>query len=416
MRVLFLTHFFPPEVGAPQTRILETAIDLQRRGHEVHVLTTFPHYPDGRIPAGYRGKVLMRETVQGVPTVRSWVLPSPNRGTLRRSLDQVSFAASALPAAALLPRPDVLSVDMHPVFLCVTAHALARLWRIPYVLVVGDLHPEMAVDIGELTNPLAVRVIRSLSQLACNGSDAIAPMTSGIERLLLARGLPPEKLHLIHYGSDVSLFEDTTRWAPLPPDLAARLDGRFVVSYLGTHGVSQGLRVILGAADRLRARKDLLFLMIGDGAAKAPLVQEAQALGLDNVLFWDRLPRPVMPSVYERSDVCLVSVRRAQTFRVGALPSKLFEIMAAAKPVIVAAEGEPAHIVTAARSGLVTPPEAPDRLAEAVLELQGSPTERQEMGRRGRAYVKDNYSREAQSGKFEELLSLVVSGRRHRLR
>lgn len=412
MRVLFLTHFFPPEVGAPQTRILETALDLQRRGHEVQVLTTFPHYPDGRIPDGYRGKVWMREAVQGVPTVRSWVLPSPNRGTVRRSLDQVSFAASALPAAAHLPRPDVLSVDIHPVFLCVTAHALARLWRIPYVVVVGDLHPEMAVDIGELTNPLAVRVIRSLSQLACNGSDAIAPMTAGIERLLLARGLPAEKLHLIHYGSDVSLFEDPSRWAPVPPDLASRLDGRFVVSYLGTHGVSQGLRVVLGAADRLRSHKEILFLMIGDGAAKAPLVQEAKEQGLDNVLFWDRLPRTVMPSVYERSDVCLVSVRRAQTFREGALPSKLFEIMAAAKPVIVAAEGEPTEIVKAAECGLVTPPEDPDRLAEAVLELQSSPARRTQMGDRGRAYVRANYSREAQSEKFETLLSTVVDNRR----
>lgn len=409
MRVLFLTHFFPPEIGAPQTRILETAIDLQNRRHKVVVLTTFPHYPDGLIPPGYRRKVIMREAVQGIPVVRSWVLPGPNRGILRRTLDQVSFAATAVPAAALVPRPDVISVDIHPVFLCVTAHVLARVWRIPYVVVAGDLHPEMAVDIGVLDNPIAIRIVRSLSQLACNGAAAVAPMTAGIERLLLARGLPAQKLHLIHYGSDVELFEDRSRWLPLPADLETRLRGRFVVSYIGTHGVSQGLQVVLDAAQRLRGGPEILFLMIGDGAEKDSLRAAADAGGLDNVLFWDRLPRAVIPSVYERSDACLVSLRRLQTFREGGLPSKLFEIMAAARPVILAAEGEPAAIVGEAHSGLVIPPEDSEQLAQAVLDLQRRPDDRRAMGEGGRAYVKANYSRSAQSRKFEALLERVVN-------
>jgi glycosyltransferase involved in cell wall biosynthesis len=412
MRILFLTHYFPPEIGAPQTRILETAIDFQAGRHEVFVLTTFPHYPDGRIPREYRRRAIMRESVQGVPVVRSWVLAGPNRGILRRTLDQASFAATALPAAALVPRPDVISVDIHPVFLCVTANVLARFWRVPYVVVAGDLHPEMAVDIGVLTNPLAIQIVRSLSQVACNGAAAIAPMTAGIERLLLARGIPPKKLALIHYGSDVALFEERSRWLPLPATLEERIRGRFVVSYIGTHGVSQGLQVVLDAAEKLRSHPEILFLMIGDGAQKASLRDAAETRGIENVLFWDRLPRPVIPSVYERSDACLVSLRRLRTFREGGLPSKLFEIMAAGRPAIVAAEGEPADMAGTAESGLVIPPEDPARLAAAVLDLMRRPEARRAMGERGRAYVKANYSRTAQSRKFEALLDRVVNDRR----
>ncbi len=276
----------------------------------------------------------------------------------------------------------------------------------------GDLHPEMAVDVGVLTNPFAIRVVHSLSQLACRGATAIVPLTAGIERLLLARGIPPEKLMLIHYGSDVSLFEDRSRWLPLPADLEQRTRDRLVVSYIGTHGVSQGLQVILDAAERLRGHPDILFLMIGDGAERGTLRDAAAARGLDNVLFWDRLPHAVIPSVYERSDVCVVSLRRLPTFREGALPSKLFEIMAAAKPVILAAEGEPAEIVAAARSGLVIPPQDPEQLAAAVLDLRCRPEARRAMGERGRLFVEANYSRTAQSTKFEALLDRVVSSRK----
>jgi putative colanic acid biosynthesis glycosyltransferase WcaI len=400
VRVLFLTHFFPPEVGAPQ---------LRARCHDVRVLTNFPHYPSGVVPAPYRGRWLMREEVGGVPVLRSWVLPARNAGFLRRVLDHLSFSASALPAASRLGwRPDVISVDMHPVFLCATAYALSRAWRVPYVINAGDLIPEMAVEIGALRNPLAIRLTAALSRFVCRHAALIVPFTRGIGEMLVERGVAPSRVELIHYGASTAIYGEPERWQPLPASIAGDLEGRFVVTYAGTHGLSQGLEVVLDAADRLRAEPAVRFLLVGDGADKPRLVAAARQRGLDNVSFSDPLPHAAMPSLYARSELCLVSLRKLDSMRRAGLPSKLFEIMAAGRPVVVAAEGEPAEIVDAADAGVTVPPGDGARLAEAIERLRRAPARRRRLGENGRRYIERHLTRERVTERYEQALLRAV--------
>jgi len=411
VRVLFLTHFFPPEVGAPQVRILETAQNLQRLGHEVRILTGFPHYPSGVVPPAYRGRLLMREEIGGVPVLRSWVWAAPNSGFLRRVLDHVTFAAGALPAATRLGwKPDVVSVDMHPIFLCLTAYLLSRAWRVPYVINAGDLIPDMAVDIGALTNPLAIRLTAMLADFVCRHAALIIPFTRGIGELLVEKGIDPARIELIHYGANTAVFEDREHWRPLPASLASGINGDFLVTYAGTHGLSQGLEVVLDAAEALKGEKEIRFLLIGDGADKARLVAQAHERGLINVTFGDPLPHEAMPSLYDRSGACLVSLRKLGTMKKAGLPSKLFEIMAAGKPVILAAEGEPADFVQEADAGVVVPPGDAARLAAAVRRLHSSPGRRRRLGANGKRFIEENLSRGRQTEKYERALARAVAG------
>lgn len=409
MRVLFLTHFFPPEIGAPQTRILETARDLRELGHEVAVLTTFPNYPSGIIPPQYRGKLLMREKIDGIPVLRAWLHAAPNRGFGRRTLSHISFALSALPAATRLPRrPDVISVDMHPLFLCLTAAALGRAWSIPCVLNAGDLIPDQAVAYGVMKNPVAIRLSKALATLVLRKARYIVPFTRGIQEALIERGIPKEKLELIYYGADVGLFQAAKCHPDTLPQLDELGDDAFVVTYAGTHGLPHGLDVILAAARILQGSSDIHFLLVGDGGEKERLVAEARQHNLDNVTFLDPLPRAMLPALYRRSDICLVTLRRSDWLRQFALSSKVFDAMAAGRPVIVAAEGETADFVRKSNAGVCVQPESPHELAAAIDALKSDAGLRRRLGESGRQYIENHLTREQQSRRYEAVLCRVV--------
>jgi glycosyltransferase involved in cell wall biosynthesis len=408
MRILFLTHFFPPEVGAPQTRILETAQGLQARGHEVMVLTGFPNYPSGVVPRAYRGRLWLREEVEGVPVLRTWLYPAPNRGFARRVLCHVSFAGTALAGAAFLPwRPQVICVDMHPIFLCVTAYVLSRRWRVPYVITAGDLIPDQAVAYGAMRDGTAARITRSLADFVCARAAAVVALTEGIAAGLLERGIPQKKVQLIYYGADIGIFQNEPP-KPLQPNLEAQLTGKFVVTYAGSHGMPHGLETVLEAAEFLQDEPDIHFLFVGDGSKKQALIEIAQARELRNVTFANAVPRDMMPTVYSRSDVCLVPLRKSSWVRTSTLSCKVFDVMAAARPVVVAAEGETSRFVQVANAGLCVVPEAPQELARAVLALRDDPEMRRRCGENGQRFIEENLSRERQTQRFEAVLRRAI--------
>lgn len=408
MRILFLTQFFPPEIGAPQTRILETAQCLRDRGHEVAVLTTRPNYPSGVVPPEYRAGFLMQESLSGIPVVRTWLYATANRGFLRRTLSHISFSLTAFWGARRLPwKPDVISVDMHPLFLCLTARVLGWLWQVPYVLNAGDLIPDQAIAYGVMRNPFAIRLSRWLAASALDHASQIVPFTRGIHDELLRRGIASSRLQLIYFGADILLLTATqpaTKAARLPGDL----DGAFVMTYAGTHGLPHGLRVVLDAAQRLAGVSDVRFILAGDGGEKRHLVESARRLALDNVTFIDPLPRGELPTLYQRSDACLVTLKRSDWLRQFALSSKVFDVMAAGRPVIAAAEGETAEFVARSRAGICIPPEDPDALVEAILRIKANPELAQQYGENGRAYVATHLSREQQSRRYEAVLQRAI--------
>ena len=412
MKILLLTHFFPPEIGPAQGRLLETAIDLKSAGHDVLVLTTFPNYPSGIVPPQYRGKRFLREEIEGIPVVRSWLYTSEGRGTAGRSASHLSFAASSLLAGLRLGfRPDVVAVDMHPIFLCVSALVLGRLWRAPYVLNACDLIPEQAVAYGVVSNPLVISVTRWLARVVCANATMIVPFTAGILGMLEERGIPSARMRLIYYGVDQDLFDDRSRWQALPDGFPSRDDAEFVVTYAGNLGPAYALDAVVEAARMIEDEGEAgtRFWFVGDGSERAHLEDRVHALGLKNVTFTGQIPRRSMPALYEQSDICLVSLRQAEFVRRAALSSKVFEGMAAGIPIVVVGEGETADLVLEAGAGLVVPSAQSERLARVLMDLRKAPERRREMGLNGRRFAAHRFTRALRSSQYEATLSRALS-------
>jgi glycosyltransferase involved in cell wall biosynthesis len=410
VKVLLLTHYYPPEVGAPQARLAELARHLTRRGHHVRVLAPPPHYPTGVVPPAYRGTWLRREVLDGIPVVRTWVYAAPNRGIAKRLLNHVSFTVSALYGAPFAGRPDVLVVETPPLFLGLTALALSRLWRVPYVLNVADPWLASAVEMGVLRNRLAIALGRALEKLLYTTATRITTVTRGMYQGFLREGVPKRKLALVTNGVDTTFFRPD---APGAAALRRRLElgERFVVLYAGTHGLTQGLETVLAAARQLVDDGRTLFLFVGEGAEKARLQELAR--DLPNVRFLPNQPKDAMPDLLAAADACVVPLRDLPLFR-GALPSKMFEAMAAGRPLIMAVPGEAAALTWRARAGLCVPPEQPAALAAAVARLRDDPVLRRALGANGRAYVCAYYARERIAAQYEAVLAAAVAERRSR--
>jgi len=400
LRVVFLTHYFPPEVGAPQTRLYELARRLLDAGVDVTVVTGFPNYPTGVIPEPYRGKGFMVDDVDGIRVLRCWVYAARNRGFLRRILNHLSFSFSSLRAVRKVGRTDVLFVQSPPLFVGLAALMYRRLKRAPFIFNVSDIWPQSAVEMGALRNGAAIRLAEMLELHIYRRASRITVPTQGIFEKLQSRGIPREKLVLLTNGTDTDTYRPSTRDA----DLAQRLglDGRKVFLYAGTHGMAQGLDVILEAA-RLTKDSDILYVLVGEGADKEMLVDKAQRLHIANVKFLPNQPRSTMPGLLNLAYASIIPLRRLELFK-AALPSKIFESMAVARPVVGPLWGEAAELVRTSGCGIVVEPEDPAALQQAVERLASDPELARQLGQHGRDYVVEHYDRKQIAGRLAELL------------
>ena len=394
MRVIFLTHYFPPEVGAPQARIAALADALAARGVDVGVHTCPPHYPDGQIRPPYRNRPLAREQRGPVRVVRSAVYPAFNRGLVRRLANHASFAASALVTAPGAPRADVVVVETPPLFLAGSAIAYARLKRARLVVNVADRWPASAVELGALTQPRAIAAAEWLERRSYGAAAAITTPTRGLVDALDA--VPEAHGKVVWMAPAV----DLDRFQPGPPPADG---GALRVLYAGTVGMAQGLDTLLDAAERLGP--DKLRLTIAGGGAEAPgLAQRAEAL--PGVEMAGIVPFEAVPGLYALHDAAVVLLRDRPIFR-DALPTKLLEGLAAGRPVVVSAAGEAAELVRDARAGLAVPPENPAELAAAFELLRRDPSTRERMGAAGRRLAEADYGRAAAADRWERLLKTL---------
>ncbi len=411
MRILYLSQYFPPEVGATQTRAYEMAHNLVQLGHQVTVLTEVPNHPSGIIPPAYRGKLYERAKMDGIDVIRVWVKTAPEKTFATRMLFYLTFMVDATLAGSLLApgRFDLVYASSPPLFVGGAALALSRLRRAPMVFEVRDLWPESAVQLGELNSTRAVRQATRLEETCYRRARHIVVVTEGIRTRLLERGFPAEKMTVIPNGANTDLYTPQTLNLELRRSWGIGPE-RFVVLYAGLHGLAHGLETALLAAEELGEHPEILFLFVGDGPQKAALVERARQMGLPNVQFHDALPEVELPAAIAMADVGL-DTRRRLGISQGTLPVKMFSYMASARPVLLSTEGESTELLRRAGAGVAVPPEDPKALSQAVLDLQADPALRAEMGRRGRAFVEAHYSRQGFARRLEQLLqSLLVPG------
>jgi glycosyltransferase involved in cell wall biosynthesis len=393
MRVTLLTHYYPPEVGAPQARLTALARGLSRRGVEVTVHTGFPHYPDGEIQPPYRNRPWMTELEDGVRVVRSAIYPAPNRGFGRRIANHSSFALSALGSAHVSGPADAVIVETPPLLLAGSSIPYARAKGAALVVNVSDMWPDSAVALGTLRRPRLVKAARVLEHACYRSAAAIVCPTRGIEVSLEGLEEARGKVHRISPSVDPELF----------PAAPPRLNGAFRVLYAGTVGMSQGVGTLMDAAELLTDDAAIEIVIAGDGAEGPELRNRLAQGGLSNVQMLGRVPHDRIPELYAGSDAAVVLLRDKPLFE-GALPTKMFEAMSAGRPLVLSAAGEAATLVEDASCGVVVPPERPRELADALSDLAGDRERAGRLGAAGRRAVVEHYSRTEAVDRWFELL------------
>jgi len=391
VRILLLSHYFPPEVNAPANRSFEHARTWVRAGHEVSVITCAPNHPGGRLFPGYRNRFRQEEERDGVRVIRVWTYLTPNAGFARRIANYLVFALLGGLAALRVQRPDVV-IATSPQFFCGLAGAVAaRLRRLPFVLEVRDLWPESIVALGQLRLRAAIRALEALETALYRSARGVVVNSRSFIPHIAARGVPEERIELVENGIDPALFHPR----PRDPKLARRfgLDEGFAVAYLGTLGMAHGLRTVLDTAERLRD-EPFHFLLIGDGAEREGLEREILGRGLRQVRILGLRPREEIPRWIATADALLVLLRDLPVFRT-VIPSKIFEFLAQERPVVLAApEGEATRLVGEAKAALVVPPEDPEALARALRRLREDPTTAAALARAGGELVRSRFLRE----------------------
>ena len=412
MHVLLLTHYFWPEVGAPQVIHAEWIKRFTKKGHRVTVVTGFPNYPDGVIKKGYEKRLFMREERDGARIIRTATYAARNAGTVKRLLNHLSLTASCWTAYPELGDFDIVMTEYPPLFTSISGIALAKLRNVPHVLNAGDLFVEGALELGVLPKgPIGEAFLR-LSQEIERRSTVVVTAEGCIDKL--ARyGIPREQLAYLPNSVDTERFTfDAERRARVRKERGWR-DEQIIALYHGTHGLSQNLSVVVEAAHRLRELQNVRFVLIGDGADKPAVIARAKELGVTNVDCLDPEPFERMPGLVDACDIGLVPLRKMRLFEI-TLPSKMFEFMSATRPVVLGVDGDARRIIEGAKAGIAHPPDDPESLARAVRRLAGDAALRASMGANGRACAIDRYSRDRYAADLERVFEGAI--RRHRAR
>ncbi len=409
MRILHLSQYFPPEPGAVQVRAHAMASNLVKRGHHVTVLTEMPNHPVGVIHPAYRGKIIVREELDGIDVVRVWVKTAARKTFGTRMAFYLSYMFGAALRGLFLRGPyDVVFVNSPPLFVGAAGLALSYLRRTPFVFEVQDLWPESAVELGELSNPRYIRWATWLEERCYHRARRIIAVTEGIYDRLLARGYAPEKLALIENGSNTALFRPR-------PEAGAQLraewglQDKFIAMYGGIIGLAQGLETLVETARLLVEEPDVHLILVGNGPRRAALEALIEAYQLPNLTLMPGQPLEVMPSFLAAADVALVPLRNLELFY-GARPTKMFDAWACQCPAVVSIAGEARRIVQQADAGLVAEPENPADIARAILALRDQPEKRRRLGLNGQRYVDQHYSLQAMALKLEQVLLESVRG------
>lgn len=404
MRILFLTHYFPPEGNAPATRVHAMAKHWVRAGHEVEVITCAPNVPAGVVYPGYRNEIVRRETIDGIHVTRVWTYLAPNAGFLRRISNYLSFALTGGLAALRARRPDVLIATSPQPFCGWAGQLVSALRQIPFVLEVRDIWPASILATKAMQPGLAIRLLERAMNASYRAAGQIVTVGKGYARELESLGVEPSHIAVVPNGIDSENFSPR----PADPEVRARLgiDGRFSCAYVGTIGMSCGLDLLIRAAERLKAEGDdsIRLLAVGDGAEREQLESQARNKGLDNLIFTGRLPQNEIPALLASVDCCLVHLRKAPIFS-SVLPSKIFEAAALERPIILGVEGDAAQLVNESGGGRCIEPENELEFLEAVQALKAAPLDAQEMGQRGRSFFAASYDRAALARTYIDILS-----------
>ncbi|RUR84077.1 glycosyltransferase family 4 protein [Chlorogloeopsis fritschii PCC 9212] len=408
MQILIYSYNYYPEPIGIAPLMTELAEGLVKRGHKVRVVTAMPNYPERQIYEGYRKKLYVTEYKNGVQIQRSyvWIRPQPN--LLDRMLLDASFVFTSLLPALNGWRPDVILTPSPSLPVCIPTTLLGWLYGCPVVLNLQDILPEAAIHVGLLKNKLLIKVFTALEKFAYRSATKISVISDGFIENLLAKNVEANKL------LQIPNWVDTNFIRPLPKDnnafrIAHNLNGKFVVLYSGNIALTQGLETVVKTASVLRHIPDIAFVIVGEASCLQRLQQECQKCGADNVLLLPFQPREHLPEMLAAADIGLV-VQKKNVISFN-MPSKIQVLLASGRALVasVPENGTAARAIRQSGGGIIVPPEDPDALAQAILDLYQHPNKVQTLGYNSRQYATEQYAFEQALNHYESLFYTVTA-------
>ena len=411
MKILYISQYFPPEIGAPAARASELARHWTQDGHDVTVLTGFPNHPNGVVPPEYKGalrKLVAKEMFAGANVVRSWLLPFPNRKPYERILNYSSFFVSAAISGMFLAQPEVVVATSPQILVALAGWWIARCKRVPFVFEVRDLWPESLAAVGMgRDGSLLYRTLTKIARFLYRHSDHIVVVTPAFKDHLVRNWhVPAEKISIVQNGVETELFSARNADPLLRSQLGA--EGKFLVSYIGTIGMAHGLDTLIEAAAKLQIQAPQIeFLLVGEGADRERICAMANSRGLTNLHFAGPQPRERIPAYIAASDACLVLLKKADVFET-VIPTKMLEFMSCGRPVVLGLEGQARKIVENAAAGIWIRPESAEELVKAIIHLENNRGLAKQLGANGRNYVLQHLSRKQTAVEYLALLEELI--------
>ncbi len=366
LNILFLTDNFPPEVNAPATRTYEHCKEWASQGHNITIITCAPNFPQGKVFKGYKNKLYQKESVDNITVIRVWSYISSNSGFIKRVLDFISYAFMAF-IVGLFQKCDIIVGTSPQFFTAVAARFLSFFKRKPWVMEVRDLWPESIAAVGAMSrDSFAFKCLERLEKHLYRSSNKIVVVTNSFKTYIENIGIKPEKIVVITNGVDSSKFQPLKKDESLLKELT--LKDKFVIGYIGTHGMAHALDFILKGAAKIE-HENVHFVLQGDGSEKKNLIALAKSLNLDNVTFLPFVSKSEIRRYISLLDVALVNLKKSDTFKT-VIPSKIFENACMQKPILLGVQGESQGIIESYNAGLSYEPENEESFLKAVSMIK----------------------------------------------
>jgi glycosyltransferase involved in cell wall biosynthesis len=402
MKILLLNQAFVSLDEPGHTRHFEMAQFLRARGHELVIVASDLNYQTGQRTVQRRG-LFAEQVIDGVRVLRAYIFPALHRSYFWRVISFFSFMLSSIWTALIVKDADIIMGTTPPIFQAVSAWVVALIRRKPFLLEVRDLWPEFGVSMGVLKNPIVIALARWLENFLYARATHILVNSPAYKEYMLGRGVPENKITYIPYGTDVNMFNPDVDGSSIRAKLG--LENKFIALYAGALGQANDIDTILRAAQRLKPRDKIRFVLFGDGKERARLESESRRMDLSNVIFAGVCPKKEMPLVIASSDVCLAILQDIPMFRT-TYPNKVFDYMAAARATVLVIDGVVRDVIEASDGGVFIQPGDDEGLANAILDLANAPQRVKQMGLNAREYLLKNLDRR---DKLNETLGLLES-------
>lgn len=403
MRIIFISQYFAPEIGAASERISGLACNLSKLGHKVTVITGFPNYPLGEIYPGYTKKLFSLENNNGVKVIRVWLFTTGNTGATARLLNYLSFMFSSIIAGLWSGSVDCTIATSGPLFTALAGYIISTIKKAPFIFDVRDIWPERIYAGTNMKRDTLIKTLEKIEIFLYKKAARIIAVTNGIKNNIISKNISEGKVTVITNGVDMEIFSPQPRNKTLSEKLGIG-ESTFTVIYVGTLGLLQDLNLMVTCAERLKDYKNILFLIIGGGAKRDKFIDMVKRIGLTNVKILPPIPQRELCNYINLSDIG-INANTDHPHNSMAIPVKIFPYMACAKPIILANRGEIAHLVKKYNVGLCVPPGDIEAFTNAILEFYHKRELCKQYGDNGYKLVNERFSMDRLARDFSDVIS-----------